>query len=296
MTVKNSKMRYGDEPNYRSFDLAKIGIADIPVLYFIRHTKRLAPVEPHYHKGCFEVGLCLRGSLILENSKERHTLLADDLFFNHPEDVHRLSDYPKGTVLYGMLIRTEGPKRTLLRFTQAESTEIRKRLYALPAHLVANTSLLKREFAELFHTYDSLQGRYRTLCMTAIIMRLITGLLEISRHGPPASHSDRIGAIIETLRRAPEKQYDIDTLARQAALSPSHFINPFKAVTGLPPYHFLLTCRIEEAKRRLRVKGLSVTRIAQDLGFCSSQHFSSHFKRATGMTPLAWRKNSHSSR
>ena len=99
MTVKNSKMSYSDEPNYRAFNLAKIGIADIPVLYFIRHTKRLAPIEPHYHKGCFEIGLCLRGSLVLENNGERHTLLADDLFFNRPEDAHRLLDYPKGTVL-----------------------------------------------------------------------------------------------------------------------------------------------------------------------------------------------------
>ena len=109
--------------------------------------------------------------------------MADDLFFNRPEDAHRLLDYPKGTVLYGMLIRTEGSKRTLLRFTQAESAEVRKRLYALPAHLVANTALAKREFAELFHAYDSLQGRYRTLCMTAIIMRLITGLLRFRGTG-----------------------------------------------------------------------------------------------------------------
>jgi AraC-like DNA-binding protein len=290
MTVKNSKMRYGDEPNRRVFDLAEIGIPDIPVLYFARNTKLGVPVEPHYHEGCFEVGLCLRGSLVLESNGDRHKLLADDMFLNRPTDVHRLLDYPKGSVRYGMLIRTEGPKRTLLRFTQAESTEIRKRLYALPAHLVANTSMVKREFAELFRAYDSLQGRYRTICMTAIITRLVIGLLEISRHGPQVSRSDRIGAIIETMRRAPEKQYDIDTLAHQAALSPAHFIVQFKAVTGVPPYHFLLTCRIEEAKRRLRVKGLSVTRIAQDLGFCSSQHFASHFKRATGMTPLAWRK------
>ena len=290
MTIKNSRMRCGDLPNYRAFDLAKIGIPDIPILYFIRHTQRLAPVEPHCHRGCFEIGLCLRGSLVLENNGAQHTVLADGLFFNRPADAHRLLDYPKGTVLYGMLIRTESPKHTLLRFTKAESSEIRKRLHALPAHLAANTSLVKHEFAELFHAYDSLQGRYRTLCMTAIGMRLVTGLLEISRHGPPVSHSARIGAIIDTLRRAPEKQYDIDSLARQAALSPSHFINQFKAVTGLPPHHFLLTCRIEEAKRRLSVKGLSITRIAQDLGFCSSQHFSSHFKRATGLKPLAWRK------
>ena len=35
MTIKNSRMRCGDLPNYRAFDLAKIGIPDIPILYFI---------------------------------------------------------------------------------------------------------------------------------------------------------------------------------------------------------------------------------------------------------------------
>jgi len=292
MIIKNSRMRYGDLPNYRAFNLAKIGIPHIPVLYFIRHTQRLAPIEPHCHKGCFELGLCLRGSLVLENNGTRHNVLAGGIFINKPEDAHRLLDYPKGTVLYGMLIRTESPKHTLLRFTKAESAEIRKRLHALPAHFAANTSLVKHEFSELFRAYDSLQGHYRTLCMTAACMRLVTGLLEISRHGPPVSHSDRIGAIIDTLRRAPEKHYDIDSLAHQAALSPSHFINQFKAVTGLPPHHFILMCRIDEAKRRLRETVQPVTRIAQDLGFCSSQHFSSHFKRATGLKPLDWRKPS----
>lgn len=283
-------MRLLDTRDYRAFDLSRIGISDVPVIYFVRHTQRTPPVEPHCHKGRFEIGLCLRGSIILENRGVQHTVLAGGLFFNNPEAPHRLLDYPKGTVLYGMLLRIDNKKKTLLRFTRAESKEIRARLHQLPAHLAANTSQVKHDFIELFRAYGTLEGRYRTLCMTATCMNLVTSLLETSRQEPPPSHADRIGGIIAAMRQAPEKTYDIGMLAHQAALSPSHFINQFKRLTGLPPHHFLLACRLDEAKRRLRATRLPVTRIAQDLGFCTSQHFSTHFKRATGMNPLAWRK------
>jgi len=288
--IRNSRMRYGDLSNYRAFDLTRIGIPDIPILYFIRHTQRLEAVEPHCHKGCFEIGLCLRGSLTLENNGTRHTVLAGGVFMNKPEDAHRLLDYPKGTVLYGMLIRLGRARKTLLRFTRPETAEIRDRFCLLPPHLTVNATPIRHDFTELFRAYDTLQGRYRTLCMTATCMHLVTGLLETSRRDPAPSHADRIGAIIAAMRREPQRLCPIDMLAHDAALSPSHFINQFKAITGLPPHHFLLLCRIDEAKKRLRETTLPVTRIAQDLGFCTSQHFSSHFKRATGKTPLVWRK------
>ncbi len=283
-------MRLLDTPDYRAFDLAQVGVPDVPVLYFVRHTQRLAPIAPHCHKGCFEIGLCLRGSLVLENNEDQHTMLAGDIFFNKPEDPHRLLDYPKGAVLYGMLIRAESAKGTLLRFTKTESAEIRARLQRLPAHLTANTNQVKHDFIELFRALGTLQGRYRTLCMTATCMNLVTSLLETSHQEPPPSHASRISAIINAMLSAPENHYDIDSMAHQAALSPSHFISQFKRLTGLPPHQFLLKCRLDEAKRRLRDSKLSVTSIAQNLGFCTSQHFSTHFKRATSMTPSVWRK------
>jgi AraC-like DNA-binding protein len=292
MIVKNSKMQYLDTPDYRALDLAKTGLPDIPVLYFVRHTRRLAPVEPHFHKGCFEIGLCLRGSFLLENNGVQYPILAGGLFINRPNDVHRLLDYPKGTVLYGLLLRTEAPKGCFLRFTKAESREIRNRLAQLPASLTVSSTPIKHAFIELFRAYGTLKGRYRTLYMTATCMNLVANLLETSRQDTAPTHADRIAALIDAMRRNPENDYDIDTLAHQAALSPSHFINQFKRLTGLPPHHFLLKCRLDEAKQRLHKTRLSVTRIAQDLGFCTSQHFSTHFKRATGMKPLAWRKQS----
>ena len=290
MVVKNTKPCYSNSPNSRVLNLAKVGIPDVPVLSFIRYTRRHAPVEPHCHKGCFEIGLCLRGYFVLENNNAQHTVLAGSMFLNNPEDAHRMLDYPKGTVLYVIMLRTETTKGRFLRFTKAESADIRERLHQLPVHLTTNATPIKHDFAELFRAYDKLQGRYRTLCMTTTCMNLVTGLLEAVRQEPAPSHAERIGSIITTMQQAPEGLYDIDTLAHQAALSPSHFINQFKRITGLPPHHFLLKCRLEEAKQRMRKTRLPITRIAYDLGFCSPQHFASHFKRTTGLSPITWRK------
>ncbi|MDA3925326.1 MAG: AraC family transcriptional regulator [Kiritimatiellae bacterium] len=288
MPIRNSIMQPGNTPAYRALNLSKVGIPNIPIIYFVRHKQHLEPVQRHCHKDCFEVGLCLRGRFVLENDNSQYNILAGDLFVNNPDVAHRMLDYPKGTVLYGMLLRTD--KQNLLRFTKAESSEIRKRLYQLPPHLTVNSNSVKHSFIDIFRKYETLQGRYRRLYMMTACMNLVTNLLEASRQPSSPSHADRINKIIDNMRDAPEKPYDVDTLAHQAALSPSHFITQFKRLTGLPPHHFLIKCRLDEAKIRLRKTRLPITHIALDLGFCSSQHFASHFKRTTGMTPLVWRK------
>jgi AraC-like DNA-binding protein len=48
--------------------------------------------------------------------------------------------------------------------------------------------------------------------------------------------------------------------------------------------------RIETAKRLLVETDLKVTAIAREIGFASSHHFSTLFRRLTGATPNAWRE------
>lgn len=288
MPAKNFKIQVGGEHDYQELSLSKVGIPDIPVIYLVRHKKRLEPVQRHFHKDFFEIGLCLRGRFVLENDNVQYNVFAGDMFINNPDVAHRMLDYPKGAVLYGMLLRTN--RQRLLRFTEAESSEIRRRLYLLSPLLNVNSESVKHSFINIFRKYDTLQGCYRKLYMMTACMNLVTNLLEASRLPTLPSQADRINDIISCIQGAPENSYDVDSLAIQAALSPSHFITQFKQITGLPPHQFIIKCRIDEAKLRLHKTHLPVTGIALDLGFCSSQHFSSHFKRATGMTPLAWRK------
>ena len=150
-------MPYSNSPNYRTLNLSKLGIADIPSIYYIRHKQHLEPMQPHYHKDCLEIGLCLRGQFVLENNNSLYNVVAGDLFINNPESAHRMLDYPKGTVLYGMLIRME--KEKLLRFTKVESSEIKSRSINCPRTWQLTQTLL--------NTPLSISSVNTTLCRDA---------------------------------------------------------------------------------------------------------------------------------
>jgi AraC-like DNA-binding protein len=55
--------------------------------------------------------------------------------------------------------------------------------------------------------------------------------------------------------------------------------------------NYLINIRISEAIKLLKKKDVTITDIALDTGFYSSQHFSTTFKKLTGYTPSEFRKN-----
>ncbi len=92
------------------------------------------------------------------------------------------------------------------------------------------------------------------------------------------------------MRQHPECDYPLKLMTPTTALSESSLNAQFKRLTGMPPYTFLLGCRLQAAQQRLRDTNTSVTEIAESLGFFSAQHFATQFKQAFGITPSAWRK------
>jgi AraC family transcriptional regulator of arabinose operon len=55
--------------------------------------------------------------------------------------------------------------------------------------------------------------------------------------------------------------------------------------------HYVEARRIERATQLLRVTSLSVKQIAEQVGFESPFYFSLRFKKATGISPSAYRDN-----
>jgi len=85
----------------------------------------------------------------------------------------------------------------------------------------------------------------------------------------------------------------LDQLAEMAGLSKRHFLRAFAESVGVTPHRYILSLRIEEAKRHLLTTGRPVTDIALDCGFSHAQHFSSSFRRMTGFTPSEFRQRAH---
>jgi AraC family transcriptional regulator len=81
----------------------------------------------------------------------------------------------------------------------------------------------------------------------------------------------------------------IADLAKLAGLSEFHFSRLFKNTTGLSPYAYVVDARMRAAKERLRTNGEAVLEIALAVGYSSTAHFSTAFKKHNGMTPTAFR-------
>jgi AraC-like DNA-binding protein len=84
----------------------------------------------------------------------------------------------------------------------------------------------------------------------------------------------------------------IGELAREAALSPFHFLRTFRSAFGETPHRYLTRVRIEAAKRLL-LADAPVTDVCFEVGFQSLGSFSALFARRVGAPPSAFRRRVH---
>jgi transcriptional regulator GlxA family with amidase domain len=103
--------------------------------------------------------------------------------------------------------------------------------------------------------------------------------------------ADRFAELIPWLMRNFHEDLSINTLARRACMSPSHFNRAFKSVFGSAPGEFVETLRINEAKRRLSVPKRTLETIAASVGFSDAQTFQRAFERRLGAKPRSYLKN-----
>jgi AraC-like DNA-binding protein len=79
-------------------------------------------------------------------------------------------------------------------------------------------------------------------------------------------------------------------LARECGLSASHFTRAFRQSFGMAPHQWLLTLRVERAKKQLLNLDTSLADIAMDCGFADQSHFTRVFSKQIGATPGQWRR------
>jgi len=84
-------------------------------------------------------------------------------------------------------------------------------------------------------------------------------------------------------------EIDLYDLASELNLSYSWFRKTFKEYTGHSPARYFQLLKLRRAQRLLSDTELSIKEIAYSLGYKSTEHFFSIFKKHTGCTPTAYR-------
>jgi AraC family transcriptional regulator len=89
---------------------------------------------------------------------------------------------------------------------------------------------------------------------------------------------------------------DLEAAAREAGLSPFHFLRLFANVLGVTPHQYLVRARLRQAAHLLAEDDRAITDIAFDVGFGDLSNFVRSFGRAAGMSPRAFRQASRQDR
>ncbi len=103
-------------------------------------------------------------------------------------------------------------------------------------------------------------------------------------------YREYVNAAAECMRTRFAEPLTIDDILGGIPISKYHFIRVFKRMMGATPYSYLMSCRINAAKRYLRSTDYSVGEIAQLCGFADGSNFIAQFKKHTGQKPTQYRK------
>jgi AraC family transcriptional regulator len=96
--------------------------------------------------------------------------------------------------------------------------------------------------------------------------------------------------VIDYIEADLSRAFTIEELAKVAGVSSRHFIRAFRESAGQTPLRYVYDLRLERAKELLLDSRRTATEIALDCGFSHAQHFSTAFKKATGLTPSDFRR------
>src|SRR5215510_7885232 len=105
-----------------------------------------------------------------------------------------------------------------------------------------------------------------------------------------AVNDPHVGKALRLLHANPVRDWTVDELAREVALSRSVLAERFVELVGEAPMRYLANWRMQLAKQMMREGARNIQEVATRVGYDSEAAFNRAFKRATGSPPATWRK------
>lgn len=145
---------------------------------------------------------------------------------------------------------------------------------------------------QLFHIYDARGNRFEhAVEMTG---RLYTTLAIFMHNAqkPPTSNTTNsyVQKSIEYISANYSYPISVEDIASYVGLSRSHLFRSFETILGVSPKEYLTDFRIKQACYLLEHSSLSMTAIANSIGFDNSLYFSKIFHKKKGVPPKEYRQ------
>jgi AraC family L-rhamnose operon regulatory protein RhaS len=254
----------------------------------------------HRNEG-LELTYMLRGSAHFEVDDRRFALRQGQLTVTRPWQEHRVGDPHVGSCRLAWVILDLGIRRPDQPWRWPDwvlcPPRDLERLTTLLSHnerpVWPGNAELEAAFARLADCCDTEPDESRLKLYVNAVLIALGDLLRSQRiplDGQLASSRRTVELFLDRLPRHLGEPWSLAAMAAQCGLARSRFSHHCRELTNLSPARYLARCRVEAAAKLLRAEpGRSITDIALDCGFQSSQYFATAFRAQLGCSPRDWR-------
>jgi len=237
----------------------------------------------HFHE-YYVIGFIEGGRRHLWCRDQEYDLSRGDLILFNPRDTHRCApisgeilDYRAVNIPQDAMdraVRDIAGSQYTARFTQPVvfQSEITQSLAALYNSIVDQAPRLEKE--EAFY-----------LLLEQILTEYSRPCGEAEKDAPDG----KISMICDYLETHYDENVALSDLAEMAELSRSWLLHLFTRQTGVSPYRYLQSLRVQKAKELLE-QGVAPVDAAAAAGFSDQSHFSRFFKDFIGLTPKQYQR------
>ena len=254
---------------------------------------RLPGLQSHRHPNAFEFFFIDGGEVEWWVENEEFKLNANTIYINKPGETHGSQGLSLKPCRYYWIQVVFPESRGLPGLTRRQTLDWARAFAALqPRHFPGNAEV-RSGFRRLFE--ECRNPRPDSAAVARGILHQLLGTIlrlhqaHVAGAGPRPMVSHAIRRSLNWIDSHIYESITVERLAQVANLSVSRFRERFVNEVGLSPHSYLSRRKVTEAKRRLVQDSASVTSVAHELGFNSSQYFATVFKRLEGISPRYYR-------
>lgn len=288
--------RWGEEVNEKMSKLAyfySIQLPNIVKLGKADYPKAHNALEEHVHPDCFEVCYHYNGQQRYVIGDTTFQTKSGDLFITLPNEKHGTGASPEEkSGLFYLVFQCMPDTKNFLGLNGAETEHIKHSLFSIKKRVFHGNPKIKNLFNDILDIYfcqhDMKAARIYALFIE--FFYLLTKDIDVANRDLEDIPDD-IAEAMKWIDQHYAGDVNTNALADRVFLYTSQFKRKFKKYTGFSPYDYIVRKKIGLSKERLH-SGMSITEIAVELGFSSSQHFATVFKKYLDQTPSEFRKKS----
>ena len=245
-------------------------------------------IGPHSHTG-FEFHYLSRGGYGWRMGRETVDQHMGDIFVNYPNEIHASGPqtYPESHFLWiGLRLTQLGPDgRSLAALLRGRNCRVLSGCHEVEPVLRGLVSQVISHRADR----SAVALAYLQTFIALVRQSVLSADSEPDGDVARLPYSHNVQKAVSYLEENLDRRLSLGELAASATMRHvSHFCAQFHREVGIPPAAHHRRLRLRAAREALKQGTFTITMVALQFGFSSSQHFSACFKREFGTSPRQW--------